>query len=261
MTGKIDRLIGKELATLAAKQAHAAERSLSRLHDPDKAIHETRKAIRRIRCTIALGETAFGSDFVKIDSELSRIAKGLSRLRDAHVVIGIATGLALQNDAPIWAQVAQSLEIRKVALLSQALEKDPEFLKRRSRLKKISVAIALLPWDRLSEKHVSDAIQRSQRRMANAEAMAKVRHSPVANHRWRRRIRRLRLQLTALVKSPDRMIDHQEKKAIRILSRSADALGAEQDLQVLKSTLREVASPQSVPQLHAQIRHIMKRVK
>lgn len=99
MTGKTNLSIGTELATLAAKQAHAAERSLSRLHQPDKAVHETRKAIRRVRCTLALGDKASGSRFEKIDAEPSRIAKSLSRSRDVHIAIGVARGLAVKNDA------------------------------------------------------------------------------------------------------------------------------------------------------------------
>jgi hypothetical protein len=261
MTGKSDSSIGSELATLAAKQSRAAERSLSRLHDPDRAVHETRKAIRRIRCTLALGEKAFGSDFEKIDTELSRIAKSLSRLRDAHVVISVARGLAIENDAPLWTQLAQSLDIRKAQLLSRALTSDPEFLRRRARLKKVIVAIDLLPWGRLTEKQVSSEIQRSQRRLAKAENLAKARHSPASNHRLRRRIRRLRLQLIALVQSPNRVANQQEKKALRILSKAADVLGSKQDLEVLKSIVREVAHPQSLPEVHARIRHEMNRVK
>jgi CHAD domain-containing protein len=115
------RSSGSVFAALAQEQADLALRSLAQRRNRHGAIHATRKAIRRLRSLLALCRHSLEPEVSVVDRKLKRLASGLSRLRNAHVVVVTASRLARGDDRDIWLDVASRLEARRDALLADAL--------------------------------------------------------------------------------------------------------------------------------------------
>jgi CHAD domain-containing protein len=245
---------GLELAEVASRQAHEVRRALEKKRDRHLAVHEARKAIRRLRGTLDLGRKVFGAPFDAIDKSLDRLAEGLSPLRDAQVVVETASALA-NDHQPHWNKLSGQLSHRRELLLDAALSRDPDFSKRRARISRITLAIADLPWKDLTKKMVRKSVIRSVKRLKKAKAAAREEGSPVSLHRWRKRVRRVRMQLETLKgtswKGPKAA--RHKVKSIRSLRRLADKLGWQQDLQVLRANVRHVGNPALAKQLRREI--------
>ena len=257
MTNRTSSELGLALASHMAAQAGVATRALNQAKDRHRAVHEARKAIRRIRSGLALAGKTVGAQLAPIDTELRRLARGLSRLRDAHVIVAAAKQMGQTDPTDIWTQVSHRLELRRDRLLAEALKKDKGFQKRQDRLKKVAAKIADLPWHGVKKHDVRDAIDRSERRADRAKQEFESSPAPAMLHRWRRRVRRIRLQSETIKKleaagSLAQM--HHHKLAKHSLGKLADSLGHKQDLQVLASTLKEVVDPALATKLRAAIR-------
>jgi CHAD domain-containing protein len=257
MTNRTSSALGLALASHMAAQARVAMRALNQAQDRHRAVHEARKAIRRIRSGLALAGKTVGTQLAPIDTELRRLAKGLSRLRDAHVIVAAAKQLGQADPTEIWAEVSLLLELRRDRLLAEALEKDGGFQKRQDRLRKVAANIADLPWHSVTKHDVRDAIDRSARRADRAKQGFESSPAPAMLHRWRRRVRRIRLQSETIKKlEAGGSLAHADhhKLAKHSLGKLADSLGHKQDLQVLSSTLKEVVDPALATKLRAEIR-------
>jgi CHAD domain-containing protein len=260
------KLLGLEIAEVASRQAHEVRRALEKKRDRHLAVHEARKAIRRLRGTLDLGRKVFGAEFDALDKSLDRLAEGLSPLRDAQVMVETASKLA-HDHQPYWKKISDQLRQRRDHLLDAALSRDPDFSKRRARIGRMALAITDLPWTDLTKKVVRKTVQRSLKRLEKAKAAVQEEASPVRLHRWRKRVRRLRLQLETLNgveasagwKSLE-AVKH-KVKSTRSLHRLADKLGWRQDLQVLRSSVRRVGNPALTKQLRRGIDHEIGRMK
>ncbi|WP_426688769.1 CHAD domain-containing protein [Rhodanobacter ginsengiterrae] len=260
------KLFGMELAEVASRQAQEVRRALEKKSDRHLAVHAARKAIRRLRGTLALGRDVFGAKFDAIDKSLDRLADGLSALRDAQVVVETASKLA-NDHQPYWKEISDQLGHRRDRLLDAALSRDPDFSKRRARISRMALAITDLPWTDLTKKVVRDSVLHSLRRLEKAKTAAREEGSSVRLHRWRKRVRRLRLQLETL-NGVAASADWKDLEAVkrkvestRSLRRLADKLGWRQDLQVLRSSIRHAGNPALAKQLRSGIDHEIGRLK
>jgi len=258
--------LGLELAAVASRQAHEVRQALEKKRDRHLAVHAARKAIRRLRATLALGRDVFGAEFDAIDKSLDRLADGLSVLRDAQVVVEAAAKLA--NDRqPYWKKISGQLKHRRDLLLDAALRRDPDFSKRRARISRIELAIADLPWTELTRKMVRNGVLRSLKRLEKAHGAARAEGSSSRIHRWRKRVRRLRLQLETLngtkASASWKGLEAVKRKApsSRSLRRLADKLGWRQDLQALRSSIRYVENPALAKRLRSGIDQEIGRMK
>jgi CHAD domain-containing protein len=237
------RSLGAVFAALAHQQVELALRSLTQRRNRHGAIHATRKAIRRLRSILALCHYSLEPEASAVDHELKRLATSLSRLRDAHVVVATASQLAEVDDREIWLDVASRLETRRDALLTDALSRDPDFAKRRAQLSAMVAAVASLPWQSLSNEYLSDGMKRSTCRVAKAEHAAQLEPNLVNHHRWRRRLRRLRIQkqmIHAARRAAPSLVGSlrdDSHTSVRALSKQSDSLGRVQDLHMLKASL------------------------
>ncbi|MFC5435102.1 CHAD domain-containing protein [Rhodanobacter umsongensis] len=257
---------GLELAEVASRQAQEIRRALERTRDRHLAVHEARKAIRRLRGTLDLGRRVFGAKFDAIDRSLDRLADGLSPLRDAQVVVETASRLASDHPA-YWKEVSGQLRQRRDLLLDAALSRDPDFSKRRARTNRMARVIADLPWTDLTKKAVRNSVLHSLQRLEKAKAAAQAEGSPAHLHRWRKRVRRLRLQLETL-DGVEALADWKGLEAVkrkvrstRSLCRLADKLGWRQDLQILRSSIRHAGNPALAKQLRSDIDQEIGQVK
>jgi CHAD domain-containing protein len=257
--------IAAALASSASRECRRAIRMLSDAKDRHKGIHEARKAIRRLKSLLVLAEEPFADALPGLKATLAHLAAGLSPLRDAHVALTTARALAGPRPTPEWRHALGKLEHRSEGRLAAELHKDPNFLKRRRQLRELEAALEGLPWRSIRQRTIEEALARSERRVARAHRRANKDPSPANLHDWRRKARRLRMQLElwrrvrkATGKGAHRHAAGQKEKT-REMSRLSDALGAKQDLRALRAALRALREPEATAPLVEQIRQELKK--
>ena len=258
---------GSSLAALARKECKAVAKALANRKDRHRGIHEARKALRRLRSLLALVDDAVGHETAKIDIALRNQAKRLSALRDSQVAVAMAEKLAADDATGEWAIAAQVLAVQRDLLLETELGKDPGFARRIAAVADIAMVFDKLRWKRVSQKSLQQAIKRSHRRVSKAERDAAEQGTPASLHRWRRRVRRLRLQLEA-VHALNRLSgvaiqasEVHKNKSTKALGRLADQLGWRQDIQVLRAALRTFPDAAILANMRRRLRIETKRAR
>lgn len=260
MNADTPAVTGTFLSALARKECKAIAKGMGRAKDRHRGIHEARKAIRRLRSLLSLVAGAVGHDTAKIDLALKQQSKRLCALRDSHVVVVLAEKLAIADTAGEWAVAAQVLAVQRDLLLEAELAKDPGFGRRIAAIGDIAAVFDKLRWKRLGQAALQRAIKKSHRRVSKSEHEAADTGTPASLHRWRRRVRRLRMQLDA-VQALNKLAgvrikadDARNNKATRALGRLADELGWRQDIQVLRSALKTFPDPAMLASLRKRLR-------
>lgn len=228
---------------LLRQDCQAVQQALATTDDQNDAIHLARKAIRRMRALLALlDDTDF--NLQRDDLELRRLGKGLSAMRDAHVVVETARQLQKLDPAAGWDAITPALVMRRTRILQRALVSDPEFSRRRRVAEQVMLHMESQPWEHLQRAGVRAALARSERRVGKAAERAARDGDAEAVHRWRRRVRRLRMQLDA-ANALGALHGHghtnagSAKKA-KALHRLSDRLGWLQDLRLLRNLVRSM---------------------
>jgi len=247
--------LAEKSRVLAREECRAIGRALASKHRVHTAIHDARKAVRRLRAMLALVEDRI-PEATPIDDQLERLGDGLSSLRDAHVVVETAQRVAGKNRKP-WKPAIDSLADRRDLRLQGALARDPGFLKRRALVTRLEARLEFLDWSRLRLSDLEEGVDRSQLRVENAEQRAAVDGSPENIHRWRRRVRRLRFQLETIGKlSPQAMRTLSRKHPGRdpkVLHKLGNALGDRRDEQMLEVALKRTRGLDNRPELLSQV--------
>lgn len=255
-----DISLADALQTLARDEVTALLDALADTRAPHRGVHEARKAIRRLRSLLLLGRKPFDDQGVAIDAALKTLATSLSALRDAHVAAETASKVRRSHDDDAnrerWAKLRRQLAGRRDTVLAADRAADPAFAERRAETTTLGTTIDALPWHAIDARAVRKALKRSLRRIERAQDAAMAPRSTLEQrHRWRRRLRRLRMQWSALKslrKAHDGAVSDEldtlltwlkERTAsFSTLSRASDALGHEQDLRLLQQALRGVTS-------------------
>ena len=195
-------------ALLRAEAEQEIERAARQLARPGEerhqGIHQARKSIRRARALLALGGEAFGDRpaVKRLDAALRSLCRGLSALRDADALRDAL--LHLSRDAVIGPIEGERLcafvAVLRARRLASALERDPDFARRRARLQQVRARLARLPWAMVGEEDIDAALRHSRKRLRKALRRAQGGRDVDAWHTLRRRLRRLRQQETALAK-------------------------------------------------------------
>lgn len=235
---------GERAAALATDEAQALAAALAVAPGDPAGVHEARKSLRRLRSLLALGRAALGAQAVDaIDEELRALAKGLSALRDGQVVQDTARRLADETrdagEAASWQALLPLLAREQQHRLADALRDDPGFVRRQAQAHRQVEHLRQLPWHRLRRDDLRDALERTMRRQARAQAAALASGRVDDLHDWRRKSRRLRMQLNALRKLRMRPAAHGRPPAFapRHIATLVDQLGALQDLALLQQAL------------------------
>ncbi|WP_257386354.1 CHAD domain-containing protein [Tahibacter caeni] len=244
--------LGTALQAYALAQLYRIGEHLKRHRHPHGAVHEARKAVRRFRSVIALCRSAAPELVDAADATIRRVGKRLSRLRDAHVATETVAGLrhhAEHGDA--WRALHAALKQERDTRLEAMLADDPGFAGLRKRVLRVARTVAGAQFTSLADETVLLALRASAARMQKAERDARERPGAALRHRWRRRVRRLRLQLECLEEIARDGLPAVRAKARWVLSealetmpsvvtleRLADRLGRQQDLVNLRAALR-----------------------
>lgn len=196
-----------------------------RLH---AGVHQARKSMRRTRAVLALGMPALGAGAALIDRELRRAIRSLSRLRDAHALIGtcdhwLAKEAADGDTAALLRRVRRTAARARAMAARNALVDDPQLGGRRALLLTLHAALGGLDWAAVDEACIVAALRRSAERIASAGERARDSGRDEDWHRWRRRARRLSQQHTALGDcAPATDADREGKRLALLLGQAQD---------------------------------------
>ncbi len=194
------RRAGAALGERALAELAEAERLFASTGEAlHHGIHFGRKALRRCRAALALGGEAFGDRGRRLDLRLRRLLRSLSRERDAQAVIERLDALAAEGriEPALAAALRPALLARRDRILARRLARDPGLAALRTRLRAITRAVAGLPWHILGDEELRRALLRQRKRTLRAGERAED-GGEEELHRFRRRLRRLRQQLTLL---------------------------------------------------------------
>ena len=166
-------------------------------------VHQARKSMRRTRAVLALGMPALGAGASLLERELRRVIRSLSRLRDAHALVGTCDQLlereGRDGDAvALLRRARHGAQRARAAAARSALAADPGLRERRAILLTLHAALGGLDWAAVDAACIADALQSSAERIAAAGERARESGRDEDWHRWRRRARRLAQQHTAL---------------------------------------------------------------
>lgn len=237
------RTTGEALEHLVAALCRLARQGLARKDRRHDGVHRVRKAIRSLRAVLALAQETLGESAAPIDRALQQLARSLSTLRDSHVAVATARSLATGAEKQAWLDIAGRLDTRCEQRLAHTLTQDRGFAKRRARLARISEALAALPWNRVERRSLEHALVEGELRVAKAERKAKKEMTAKRLHRWRRRVRRLRMQVDAMrrVEVCSKPLRKMQQERVGQLKKRTDLLGRRQDLEVLAQLLPQVS--------------------
>ena len=230
---------GSRLGRLLQQECQAATAALAGRGDVHARVHEARKAIRRARSLLALVDADL--EVESSDALLRRTGDSLGMLRDAYSVARTAGKLAKRTQDPRWSEAEAALDARADRLARRELAADPGFASRVRAIRRAAKQLRSLPWDTLASADIRAGLVRQSRRADTAARRAKKQPLPQNLHRWRRRVRRLRMQVDALaaLKISPLGSDPAVSRRLHALS---DELGWHQDLEVLAETLRRMRS-------------------
>jgi CHAD domain-containing protein len=247
---------GDAAHALARQACRDIEQALLLGTDAHASVHAARKAIRRLRALLALLD---GTELALEDADavLRRLGDGLSGLRDAHVAVETAALLAATAPTAPWPCVIGQLQARRDAWLRRALAGDPAFGRRRDRLQRVGTLLDSQPWATIRRAQVRVGLDRSLARAGKAERRAHRNPSPERLHRWRRKVRRLRMQLEAAPHLDPRLAKAHTARGgggdAKALHRLSNHLGWQQDLRMLRNLVRVMPGVVDRRQLLAQI--------
>ena len=249
--------IAEAARALAHKECGTIQRALDSPAQVHEAIHSARKSIRHLRALLQLVEGRM-PEVQRADRILQRVGDSLSRLRDAHVAIATASRFITEDEPEHWLPVVQHLTRRRDALLEKTLARDPAFARRRARIERVAQLLEQLDWTRIRARDLHHGLGKGQRRVEKAARRAARDPDPDNLHRWRRRVRKLRMQMEAvkriapdIAKSAAQSSTSKQLKALHTLS---DQLGDCQDLDVLQTLLDRIPALPQRDHLRARIR-------
>jgi hypothetical protein len=202
-----------------------------RLHT---GVHQARKSIRRTRATLAFGIRRLGPGAALLDRELRTLNQGLSRLRDAHAVVGTLDSLIAsgsEDAVPTLRRARRKAATARAERARLELVRDAQLGDRRALLRALLAALPALRWEALSQADIYAALQSSQDALTAAEIVVHSAQDQDAWHRWRRRARRLSQQHRALGDKNAELAAHEKRS-----KRFAVLLGEAQDYSLLDAS-------------------------
>jgi CHAD domain-containing protein len=243
VTPKGNDTLGEQFQAQAKRECRTIRRKLVAKRHLHGAVHEARKAVRRLRALVELIDDRI-EDAAHADRALERLGDSLSTLRDASVVIEAAEKLAKHHPGPVWKTITTRLHDRCEKIIAQTLQDDPNFNRRLALLVCVEARMAAWPWDELRRKDLESSLRASQRRVEKARRRATESNESEDLHRWRRRSRKLRMQLEVVGKADAHIANKAStstsRHQIRALRRLSDKLGWHQDLVVLRNLIRRM---------------------
>jgi len=218
---------------IARAQIDAACRILQADGEPHKAVHEARKALKKLRAILRLVAREFGRKAVRLEkNDFRAAARLLAPLRDADVRVQTLDTL-VQNGG---------LEPRDFAAVRAGLQSEADRLareagapKRRAAgiLRKVRNRVQGWPLGDLEPKHLTKQILRTYRQGSKALAAYQIENTPETFHAWRKRVKELWYHLRIL----EDLLPESAAERIALCDEIGEISGKAHDLFMLRETL------------------------
>ncbi|MDD5351353.1 MAG: CHAD domain-containing protein [Chthoniobacteraceae bacterium] len=231
---------GAGLCRIARGQIDAACRILEEKGDPHQAVHEARKAIKKLRAILRLAAPEWGRTRRKAEAEpLRAAARLLAPLRDARV--RLQTFDTLLREAELtpeeFARTRAALEAA-----SQRLARGAAGRRRKAVALLRAARTRIRRWQLggMDRKSLAREIRRSYRKGRKALAAYRQTPSPASLHAWRKRMKTLFYHLRMV----HPFLSKRTSKIIKTLEAMGEQAGNVHDLTVLREAL--TATPKGV---------------
>jgi CHAD domain-containing protein len=219
--------IGDRLQQFALSQIDRAITYLTDAkHDPDEAIHETRRCLKRVRATLRLVKSELAiTTYDRDNLYLRNVGRQLAALRDAAVMVETLAALQKEFSAQLSEEAWRDLSTELANL--QRKKKLPVTLTARLHAARARVGKWDLKFD--DEAVVSKGLRKAYQR--GIRAMQQAFQEPTAEnfHEWRKQVNHLRHQLQIL----QNLKLGKVKKILPEFKSLAEILGRKNDLAVL----------------------------
>jgi CHAD domain len=220
-------------------------------HDSERAIHETRKALKRLRALVRLIRGELGEQaFARENSALREIASRLSGARDSAVLVATLEQLVAHHPKRLDAKGVRRLRTALVAERDRAEQRLSEHdgPRQQAIVELRAVRARALDW-RLREGGfalVEPGLRRLYRAGRTRGRRARAEPSIKSLHDWRKRVKDLRYAGELLGAAPSsaaggakqRKHDRRVRKLTRRAKRLGELLGEEHDLALLAERIR-----------------------
>lgn len=236
MKHKTDKFsLATQLHSLALQQVDAAlDYATNSTSEPNLAVHETRRCLKRLRALLRLVKEAVGDTIYDRDRRyLRQLGQRLAGLRDAAATA--------QTLASLQTQAAETLPRKTWQIIRKEVRgRQPRAEKTlaavAAKLKVARSRIAHWPLESVDDALLRSALRKSYRRGRRAMKVALAQPQAEHLHEWRKQVNQLRhqwriLQTLNLVAGKERL---QVSRAL------AQALGSYNDLVVLAERLPQL---------------------
>jgi len=194
-------------------------------------IHQARKAIRRTRAMLTLGESALGPGARLVDRRLRKVNRHLSALRDAHALVEVLDRLGGKTRSASTLEVllhARRIAMRRRADMARTAPFADTLHVERAMLETLRAALVGLPWQALPMSSAMEAMATAVDKADAARTRAFAHDNDADWHRWRRSMRRISQQHHAMAAIGVEVSAPRFDKAL------TERLGAMQDLVLLR---------------------------
>ena len=198
--------------------------------DPEGAVHEARKDVKKTRALLRLYRRALGdATYRQENGELRDAGRALSGVRDADVLLETIDGLAERyaGRLPAGAFDAVRERLRADGVPASSVEESADAA--RARLSGALDRVGDWPLGRAGWSSVRKGLERSYARGRRAFEQAVDDRSDERLHEWRKRVKDLRYQQQLLREAWPQVIGAQAKGTKAL----ADLLGDDHDLALL----------------------------
>jgi CHAD domain-containing protein len=211
--------------------------------EPEEALHDFRKSVRRARALVSLLQPALGRTAAHgLAGELRAAFQTTGTLRDADILI--ATLSTVDSDAaarPAFERVLRQEESRDGSRAAEALAAGNRILRPLPDVLRVTLPQAFAMDD------LARGLARSCRRVRSTLAQAAKTGENADFHEWRKRVKELRYQIELLASSGSGELKRREKA----LAALAEELGKVTDLIVLQAALTERQKSGAIPEAPA----------
>jgi len=211
--------------------------------EPEVALHDFRKSVRRARALVSLLLPALGRTAASgLAGELRGAFRATGALRDADILIATLQTVASDDPArPDFERALAQEQSRDGSRAAEALAAGNRVLRPLPDVLRVTLPQAF------SMDDLARGLARSCRRVRSTLAEAAATGSNADFHEWRKRVKELRYQIELLASSGSRELKRREKA----LAALAEELGKVTDLIVLQAALAEREGSGAVPQAPA----------
>jgi CHAD domain-containing protein len=230
--------------------------------EPARAVHETRKALKRLRALLRLLREEIGEDgFAREDALLRDAGRRLAGARDAEVMVSTLDGLLRQRRKLARRAGVRGLRAQFEQERARAAARSFEDATVRARvagdLRALQIRVALWRPEREGVELVRAGLERIYRQGRRRGRAARRDGSAPTMHEWRKRVKDLRYAAEILERS------EQRRRRIHRVAKRADELGEllgeEHDLALLAERVRASAALAGKPKARKALEKLIAR--